>query len=194
MVHNYFAEQDVAKSYRLLNIGATTLIGAAYKGDLDYMAAAWAGVCDFDKGYAIIDKSHYTRPLIEKSGKFVLCYPSAGITAQVMKLGSISKNDDKDKLDHCGIELIELPGFSMPVVKGCVAYLEYEVIPEGHNEQEYDMFIGQCKKIVTDTRVYSNNHWHFDEADDSLRTLHYVAGGHFYTIGHELFLKEYGDD
>ena len=59
MSPNYYAEQDIAKSYRLLNIGATTLIGASYEGDLDYMAAAWAGVCDFDKGYAIIAKDHY---------------------------------------------------------------------------------------------------------------------------------------
>lgn len=191
---DYLREQDIAKSYRLLNIGATTLIGGCYNGDLDYMAAAWAGVCDFDKGYAIIAKDHYTRPLVEKSGKFVLCYPTAGIAKQVMKLGTISKNDDADKLKHCDIELIELPGFSMPVIKGCAAYLEYEIIPEAHNQTAYDMFIGKCLRVVTDTRVYRNNHWHFDEADESLRTLHYVAGGHFYTIGKELYLPEYGDD
>lgn len=193
MALDYLQEQDIAKSYRLLNIGATTLIGASLNGDIDYMAAAWAGVCDYDKGYAVIDKTHYTRPLIEKSGKFVLCYPSAALAEQVMKLGSISKNDDADKLDHCNIELIEIPGFSMPVIKGCVAYLEYEVIPEPHFSSTYDIFLGKCLKVVTDSRVYSNNHWHFDQADDSLRTLHYVAGGHFFTIGKELFLKEYGD-
>lgn len=194
MVHNYFAEQDVAKSYRLLNIGATTLIGAAYEGDLDYMAAAWAGVCDFDKGYAIIDKSHYTRPLIEKSGRFVLCYPTVGIVEQVMKLGSISKNDDKDKLEHSNVDLIELPGISLPVPKGCAAYLEYEVIPNHQMEQSIDMFLGKCVKVISDTRVYHNNHWHFDSANESLRTLHYVAGGHFYAIGKEIYLPQYGDE
>ena len=172
MVHNYFAEQDVAKSYRLLNIGATTLIGAAYEGDLDYMAAAWAGVCDFDQGYAIIDKSHYTRPLIEKSGRFVLCYPTVGIVEQVMKLGSISKNDDKDKLEHSNVDLIELPGISLPVPKGCAAYLEYEVIPNPQMEQSIDMFLGKCVKVISDTRVYHINHWHFDSANESLRNLH----------------------
>lgn len=187
---NFLKEQDLAKSYRLLNIGATTLIGAGVDGDLDYMAAAWAGVCDFDKGYAVIDKSHYTRPLIEKSGKFVMCYPCAGIVQQVMKLGTISKNDDPLKLEHSNIALIELPGFAIPVVKGCVAYLQYDVIEQAN----YDIVIGKCTKVVTDTRVYSNNHWIFDQADDSLKTLHYVAGGHFYTIGKELVLPEYGDD
>lgn len=194
MSPNYYAEQDIAKSYRLLNIGATTLIGASHEGDLDYMAAAWAGVCDFDKGYAIIAKDHYTRPLIEKSGRFVLCYPTVSIVKQVMKLGSISKNDDKDKLEHSGVELMELPGISLPVIKGCAAYLEYEVIPNRELEQSIDMFLGKCVKVITDSRVYHNNHWHFDAADESLRTLHYVAGGHFYAIGKEVYLPEYGDD
>lgn len=194
MTNQFLQEQDVKKSYRLLNIGATTLIGAQYEKDLDFMAAAWAGTCDFDKGYAVIDPSHYTAPLVNKSGRFVMCYPCAGIVEQVMKLGSISKNDDPQKLDHCGIELMEIPGFSMPVVKGCVAYLEYEIIPEPHFSKTYDIYLGKCVKVVTDSRVYSNNHWHFDQADDSLRTLHYVAGGHFYAIGKEIVLPEYGDD
>lgn len=54
-------EQDVAKSYRILGLGATTLVGAAHNGDVNYMAAAWAGVSDFDKGYAVVAKDHYTR-------------------------------------------------------------------------------------------------------------------------------------
>ena len=191
---DFLQEQDVMKSYRILNIGATTLVGASFEGKLDYMAAAWAGVCDYDKGYAVVDHSHYTRPLIEKSGRFVLAYPSAGIAKQVMELGSISGNDDPEKLANSGAELIEIPGISIPVVKGCVAYLEYKVIPEPHMQQAYDMIFGRCIKVVTDSRVYKNNHWIFDQADDSLRTLHYVAGGHFFKIGNELYLPEYGDD
>lgn len=189
-MENFLQEQDLQKSYRLLNIGATTLIGSGINNDLDFMAAAWAGVCDFDKGYAVIDHNHYTYNLVKQSGKFVMCYPGAGIVKQVMKLGTVSKNDDPDKLKNAGIELIELPGFAIPVVKGCVAYLQYEVIEQAN----YDMFIGKCTKVITDSRVYNNNHWQFDQADDSLKTLHYVAGGHFYAIGKEIYLPEYGDE
>lgn len=193
-MEQHLKAQDLAKSYRILNIGATCLVGASFEGKVNYLAAAWAGVCDFDKGYAIIDKSHFTRPLIEKSGRFVLCYPCVAIADQVMKLGTISQNDDPNKLEHSGVELINLDGFSMPVVKGCVAYLEYEVIKNEANEQNLDMFVGRCVNVVADSRVYDNNHWKFDEADDSLRTLHYVAGGHFYAIGKEVFLPAYGDE
>ena len=33
---------DLDRAYRLLNIGATTLVSAAHEGDADIMAAAWA--------------------------------------------------------------------------------------------------------------------------------------------------------
>lgn len=190
----FLQKQDIEKSYRILNIGATTLVGAQHEGRLNFMAAAWAGVCDFDKGYAVIAKEHYTRKLVEQSGRFVLCYPSAAIAETVMKLGTISANDDPDKLKNAGAELIELDGFAFPVVKGCVAYLQYDLIREPSCEDKYDMFFGKCTGVVTDSRVYKDNHWIFDQADDSLKTLHYVAGGHFFTIGKELFLPQYGDD
>lgn len=58
------------KAYRLFNLGATALVSAAYKGDEDVMPATW--VCPLDlvpfKTTAVIDHTHYTRPLIEKAG------------------------------------------------------------------------------------------------------------------------------
>lgn len=63
---------DLDRAYRLLNIGATTLVSAAHEGDADIMAAAWATALDLTpcKATVVIDKSHYTRKLIEKSGFF----------------------------------------------------------------------------------------------------------------------------
>jgi hypothetical protein len=31
--------------------------------------------------------------------------------------------------------------------------------------------------------VFDGGRWHFDEAEDGLRTLHHVAGGHYLAIG-----------
>lgn len=192
-MNNFLQEQDVLKSYRILGIGATTLVGAAHNCDVDYMAAAWAGVCDYDKGYAVIAGDHYTRKLIAQSGRFILCYPTVSIVDQVMKLGSISKNDDPDKLEHAQVELIKYDGFNIPLVKGCAAYLEYEVIQDQYSDNPYEMVFGKCVKVVSDSQVYHDNHWDFDNAPDKLRTLHYVAGGHFFAIGKEIVLPEYGD-
>ncbi len=69
------------KAYRLFNLGATALVSAAYKGDEDVMPATW--VCPLDlvpfKTTAVIDHTHYTRPLIEKSGRFALQLPTVAI-------------------------------------------------------------------------------------------------------------------
>ena len=51
---------DLDRAYRLLNIGATTLVSAAHEGDADIMAAAWATALDLTpcKATVVIDKSH----------------------------------------------------------------------------------------------------------------------------------------
>ena len=40
---------DLDRAYRLLNIGATTLVSAAHEGDADIMAASWAKYCPLEK-------------------------------------------------------------------------------------------------------------------------------------------------
>ncbi|HEX5343201.1 MAG TPA: flavin reductase, partial [Duganella sp.] len=55
--------------------------------------------------------------------------------------------------------------------------------PEPRNEQVYDLFIGEVVAAYADDRVFSNGHWHFETADPSLRSLHYIAGGTFYAVG-----------
>lgn len=190
--------QDVPlnKAYRLLNLGATALIGAACEGKEDVMPATWNCPLDIDpcKATVVIDKSHYTRPLMEKSGYFSISVPTVKIVGQVMKLGSVSKNDDPLKLEHSGATFFKLPGFDIPLVEGCAAHLIFKIIPEEHNQQAYDLFIGECVKAVADSRIFRQGHYFYDENTRDLRTLHYVAGGHFYALGNEIMLDEYGMD
>ena len=179
---------DLDRAYRLLNIGATTLVSAAHEGDADIMAAAWATALDLTpcKATVVIDKSHYTRKLIEKSGFFALMIPTAAIAPIVMNLGTVSKNDNPRKLEECGTRLVTLPEYDMPLLEGCAAWIVLRVVPELHNQEAYDLFIGEAVAAFADDRVFVNGRWNFEEAPDDLRTLHYVAGGHFYTIGDAL--------
>lgn len=50
-------------------------------------------------------------------------------------------------------------------------------------QQTYDLFAGEVVAAWADSRVFSGGRWHFEAAPDALRTLHHVAGGHFYAIG-----------
>ena len=185
MLPQYMAPVAADKIYRLFNIGATGLVASEYQGDVDVMPASWVGALDLTpcKVTAVIDSTHYTRRLIEKSGYFAIGLPSAGIAKETLYLGSVSKFDESDKVAKSGVNLLAVPDSSIPLVEGCVAWVIFKVIPEAHNEQSYDLFIGEAVAAWADTRVFTDGHWHFEAADDSLRTLHYVAGGHFYKIG-----------
>ena len=68
-------------------------------------------------------------------------------------------------------------------VREIPAWAVIKLIREPHNEKTYDLFMGQIVKAWADSRVFSNNHWHLEEGPDELRSMHYVAGGHFYAIG-----------
>ena len=183
--NKYILPVAADKVYRLLNIGATTVVTAKYDGKADAMAAAWA--CNVDlapsKVSVVIDKSHYTRPLMEKSGYFALQLPTVGIAKTVIELGSVSKNDDPKKLENSSARFFYEEGFDIPLLEGCAAWMICRIIPEAHNEKDYDLFIGECVAAWADSRVFKDGHYLFETAPEDLRTLHYVAGGHFYVIG-----------
>jgi flavin reductase (DIM6/NTAB) family NADH-FMN oxidoreductase RutF len=51
---------------------------------------------------------------------------------------------------------------------------------------KYDLFIGEVTAAWADARVFSDGHWHFENAGAGWRSLHHIAGGHFYAIGDPL--------
>jgi len=91
-----------------------------------------------------------------------------------------------DKLARCGVTLFDIPGQDLPFVAGCAAWLACRLVPEPHNQQAYDLFIGEVEGAWADTRVFRDGHWQYEQAGPEWRSLHYVAGGHFYAIGDAL--------
>ena len=182
---NTIVPVNLEKVYRLMNIGATTVVTAAYEKDFDAMAAAWACALDVNpaKVTVVIDKSHYTRALMEKSGYFALQLPTVSIAKTVIELGSVSENDDVKKLEKSSARFFYQEGFDIPLLEGCAAWMIFRIVPEPHNEKTHDLFIGECVAAWADSRVFHDGHFLFEKAPRELRTLHYVAGGHFYAIG-----------
>jgi flavin reductase (DIM6/NTAB) family NADH-FMN oxidoreductase RutF len=134
----------------------------------------------------VIDKATRTRTLVEGSGSFALCVPSAGLAALTLGVGTDSAVMLPDKLERHGVKTFTAPGHALPLVDGCVAWLVCRVIPEPHNQAAYDLFIGEVVAAWADERVFRAGRWSFDGAPDHLRTLHYVAGGQFYVTGASL--------
>ena len=165
-----FAPVPLSKAFRLINHGPAVLVSARHQGVSNVMAAAWACALDYapPKLTVVLDKAARTRELIEKSGHFVIQIPTA---AQI-------------ELTY------EVAGYELPFVRGCSAWMACRLVPEPHNQQTYDLFIGEVVGAWADTRVFRDGHWYFETADPSLRSLHYVAGGHFYAIGEALDVAE----
>lgn len=173
------------KASRLLNHGPTVLVSARFGGVDNVMAAAWSCALDFSppKLTVVLDKIAMTRTLVEKSGRFVIQVPTAPQARLTYELGNRSLREDARKLARSGVELFQIDGVDAPLVKGCSAWLACTVVAEPHNQERYDLFIGEITGAWADSRVFSNGHWDFEHAGPDWRSLHYVAGGHFYAIG-----------
>ena len=173
------------KAYRLMNHGPTVLVSATHGGVSNVMAAAWACVLDFTppKVTVVLDKATATRGLIEASGQFALQLPTRAMASLTTGVGTDSAHTVPDKLARHGVRLFNAPGCDVPLVQGCVGWLVCQLIPESHNQQTYDLFIGEVTAAWADERVFNQGRWHFDGAPDDLRTIHHVAGGHYLVSG-----------
>lgn len=184
----HIAPVEEQKAYRLLNHGPTILVSARHEGVDNVMTAAWACVLDYapPKLTVVLDKSTRTRELVEKSGRFVIQVPTVAQLRLAHAMGNLSLVDHADKLARGQVELFDIPGNDLPFVAGCAAWLACRLVPEPHNQNTYDLFIGEVTGAWSDTRAFKDGHWLFESADPAWRSLHHVAGGHFYAIGEAL--------
>ena len=187
----HFSPVPLDKAYRLLNHGPTVIVSAQHAGERNAMSAAWACALDLvpPKVAVVLDKATRTRALVEGSGLFALQLPTVPQAAMTVGIGTDSATTVPDKLARHGVPLFDAPGFELPLVQGCAAWLVCRLIPEPHNQQTYDLFIGEVIAAWADDRVFRNGHWEFETAPNELRTLHYVAGGQFYAIGESVVVK-----
>ncbi|WP_426230416.1 flavin reductase family protein [Pararhizobium sp. DWP3-4] len=176
---------DLDRGGRLINHGPTVLVSARHDDVENVMSVAWCCGLDFDppKLTVVLDKTAQTRTLVENSGRFVVQVPTIEQVGLTNKLGTMSLYDDRDKLVHSGASFFEMPGYEMPFLTGCSAWLACSLIPEPHMQEEYDLFVAEVTAAWADDRVFRNGRWHFETSDPKFRSIHHVAGGQFYAIG-----------
>lgn len=176
------ADVPLAKAYLLLNHGPVTLVTSRSGPRSNVMAASWAMPLDFDppKVVVVIDRNTLTRELVDASGEFGLNVPPRALADTVVGVGSVTGRE-VDKWSRFGIATRPAARIAAPLIADCIAWLECRVLEERPTEQKYDLFIAEVVAAAADERVFSDGRWHFE--DDSLRTMHYVAGGRFFAIG-----------
>lgn len=174
---------DLAHACRLINHGPTVLVGSAHAGRRNVMAAAWSMPVEFTppRVAVVVDKSTYTRELIMASGGFTLSIPCRNLLDVTYTVGSVSGRDPTvpDKFDRYGIEAFDSPVLGLPLVAGCVAWLECRLIPERHTEEAYDTCFGEVVSAQADPGVFAHGRWSFRDDNTELHTLHHLGGGHF---------------
>lgn len=175
---------ELPKAYRLLNHGPTVLVSAAHDGRRNVMAAAWAMPLDFDppKVAVVIDKRTFTRGLVEGSNRFALSLPCRAQARMLNYVGNHSGRE-VDKFTALGLHALDEPQAASPLIGGCVAWLDCDRIAQPEQEARFDLFLGEVKAAWALASVFSHGRWHFAPGQDELRTLHHVAGGHFFAIG-----------
>lgn len=171
---------ELPKAYRLLNHGPTVLVSARHDGRSNVMAAAWAMPLDFNppKVAVVIDKSTFTRTLIEASGRFALQLPCRAQADLAYTLGSTSGRE-VDKVAALGLAFLDEPEARSPLLEGCVGWLDCRLLPEPDVQQRHDLFLGEVEAAWADSRVFPQGRWQLQPGHDELRTLHHLAGGLF---------------
>lgn len=173
---------DLARAYRLLNHGPTVMVASAHGGRLNLMSAAWSMPLDFapPKVAVVLDKSTLTRELVEASGEFVLCVPAREQARLALRVGAESGRE-VDKFAAHGIRYAPGEKVAAPLVEGCLGWLECRLIPEPHIQQAYDLFLGEVVAAWADPDAFEDGHW--KPGQGGRRSIHYVAGGHFFETG-----------
>jgi flavin reductase (DIM6/NTAB) family NADH-FMN oxidoreductase RutF len=171
---------DLSHASRLVNHGPTVLISTEYQGRRNVMAAAWSMPVEFTppRIAVVVDKKTFTRELLEASGRFAIGLPCPALADLTYAVGSESGRG-LDKFTRHGIRSVPGPVLGLPLVAGCVAWLELRHIPELHAEDAYDTVFGEVVSAQADERVFAGGRWSFRDDNTELHTLHHLGGGTF---------------
>jgi flavin reductase (DIM6/NTAB) family NADH-FMN oxidoreductase RutF len=175
-----FQPVELHHASRLVNHGPTVLVATEHEGRRNLMAAAWSMPVEFTppRIAVVIDKKTYTRELLQASGRFAIGLPCPALADLTYAVGSESGRDI-DKFARHGLHWQPGPVLGLPLVAGCVAWLELRHIPEPHSEAAYDTVFGEVVSAQADDRVFAAGHWSFRDDNADLHTLHHLGGGLF---------------
>ena len=178
---------ELRHASRLVNHGPTVLVSSAHGGRRNLMAAAWSMPVEFTppRIAVVIDRSTFTRELVRESGMLALSVPCREQADLTWTVGSVSGREETeaDKFVRYGIDAFDGPVLGLPLVAGCVAWMECRVINEPHTEQAYDTFFVEVVSAQADPRVFAEGRWSLREDNAALHTLHHLGAGTFAVAG-----------
>ena len=131
----------------------------------------------------VIDKSTYTREQLRANGQLALNIPCRLQADLTFTVGSVSGRADpmpaQDKFSRYGLASFAGPELGLPLLEGCIAWLECKLIEEAHTQEAYDTFFVEVVSAQADERVFANGRWSFRADNQDLHTLHHLGAGVF---------------
>lgn len=179
---------------RLVNHGPTVLVTSRHGARRNVMAAAWSMPVEFvpPRIAVVVDRKTLTRELVSQSGELGLCIPCRAQADLTFTVGSVEGRallaDGTDKFRRYRIGVFDGPALGLPMVAGCVAWMECRVIDardaagvdlDRHAREAYDTLFVEVVSAQADPRVFRDGRWRFEDADPALLTLHHLGAGVF---------------
>lgn len=170
---------------RLINHGPTVLITSLdpQTARRNIMAVAWVMGVEFrpPRVAVVIDKSAWTRSLIERSGQFGIVVSGPDAARWTQAVGNVSGRDG-DKFTAFGIPTVSGPVLGLPLEEEkCLAWMECRLLPATGAEERYDTLFAEVVSAAADEEAFVAGRWQFD--DDKRATLHHLGAGTFITSG-----------
>jgi len=147
-------ELALAQAYRVTPTGLY-LISTAYQGKRNVQFAFRAlGLSDDPPLLAIgIQADNFSRGMIQKSGEYVVNVCSQSQLHAVDKSRSLSGRDVEDKFIALGLETLPAKHVQAPLVAGCHANVECQLIDTMELEGLY-LFVGQALASYIDDQIF----------------------------------------
>jgi flavin reductase (DIM6/NTAB) family NADH-FMN oxidoreductase RutF len=181
----HLAPVELSHASRLVNHGPTVLVSTVHNGRRNLMAAAWSMPVEFTppRIAVVIDKSTYTREQMRHTGTLALNVPCRLQADLTFTVGQVSGRDlmaaGPDKFDRYGLSAWTSPLLGLPLVTGCVGWMECRVLEEAHTQEAYDTFFVEVVGAWSDPLVFTQGRWSFREDNRDLHTLHHLGAGVF---------------
>ena len=146
------------------------------------LTIAWTGILATHppRTYISVRPSRYSYEILKKNGEFVINLPSADMARTVDYVG-IYTGKKVDKIEKCGLSLVESEVVSAPTLADCPIALECrvaEVLPMG----THDVFVADILSVSADEKIIDENgKIRFDKAN-----LLAYAHGEYYALGEKL--------
>jgi len=176
---------SLAHASRLVNHGPTVIVSTVHQGRRNLMAAAWSMPVEFTppRIAVVIDKSTYTREQLRANGQLALNIPCRLQADLTFTVGSVSGRADpmpaQDKFSRYRLNSFAGPELGLPLLEGCIAWLECRLIEEAHTQEAYDTLFVEVVSAQADERVFANGRWSFRADNQDLHTLHHLGAGVF---------------